>query len=66
MTVAEAAANLGISRASAYLAARSGELPVIRVGRRLVVPRRAFDVWLEAAATSSLQRRVSCPPRPNP
>jgi excisionase family DNA binding protein len=29
---------LGISRGAAYEAARRGELPVIRIGRRLLVP----------------------------
>jgi excisionase family DNA binding protein len=39
MTVAEAAELLGVSRGVAYAAARAGELPVIRLGRRLLVPR---------------------------
>jgi len=38
VTVEESAEFLGISRGSAYEAARSGELPVIRIGRRLLVP----------------------------
>jgi len=43
LTVGEAAAVLGISRGLAYELARSGELPVIRLGRRLVVPRAALE-----------------------
>jgi excisionase family DNA binding protein len=38
LTVDEAAAVLGIGRSSAYTAARSGDLPVIRIGKRLLVP----------------------------
>jgi excisionase family DNA binding protein len=38
-TVEEAAAILGISRATAY---RPGVLPVVRIGGRLLVPRRAL------------------------
>ena len=38
MTVEEAAGVLGIARASAYLAAQTGDLPTIRVGRRILVP----------------------------
>jgi excisionase family DNA binding protein len=38
-TVEEAGRLLGISRASAYGAARRGELPVIRVGRRYLIPK---------------------------
>ena len=42
LTIDEAARWLGISRGSAYEAARSGEIAgvvVIRVGRRLLVPK---------------------------
>ena len=53
MTVEEAARQLGISRGSAYAAARRGELPAIRINRRIVVPRVAFQRWLESAATGS-------------
>jgi excisionase family DNA binding protein len=38
LTVEQAAVILGIGRASAYAAAGSGDLPVIRLGRRLLVP----------------------------
>lgn len=33
---------LGISKPSAYAAAAAGEIPVIKVGRRLVVPTAVF------------------------
>jgi excisionase family DNA binding protein len=39
LTVEEAAKLLGISRGLAYEAARRGEIPTIRLGRRLLVPR---------------------------
>lgn len=42
MTVEDAGEALGISRGSAYEAARSGDLPTIRIGRRLVVPTAAL------------------------
>jgi excisionase family DNA binding protein len=38
LTVEDAARLLGISRGLAYEAARRGELPTIRLGRRLLVP----------------------------
>jgi excisionase family DNA binding protein len=38
ITVERAGELLGISRRSAYRAAASGELPTIRLGRRLLVP----------------------------
>ena len=47
LTIPETARILGISRGSAYLAARSGELPgVIRIGRRLLVSRPALERFL--------------------
>lgn len=38
LSVEEAGELLGISRQSAYRAASAGQLPVIRIGRRLIVP----------------------------
>lgn len=43
LTIEEAARVLGIGRNSAYEAARRGEIPTIKIGRRLVVPRAALD-----------------------
>lgn len=42
LTVAEAGELLGISRAFAYELVARGELPVIRLGRRRLVPKRAL------------------------
>ena len=41
MTVEETAGVYGISRASAYEGVRTGEIPSIRVGRRILVPTAA-------------------------
>lgn len=41
-TVDEAADLLGISRALAYEAVRRGEIPSLRIGRRILVPRSQF------------------------
>lgn len=43
LTVEEAAEILGISRAFAYEAVRRGEVPSIRIGRRILVPKAALD-----------------------
>ncbi len=43
LTVEEVAATLGISRAFAYEAVRRGEIPSIRIGRRVLVPRAALE-----------------------
>lgn len=37
MSVEDAAARLGIGRNQAYEAARRGELPVIKIGKRILV-----------------------------
>ena len=49
LTIMEAAEELGISKGSAYEAARAGKIPTIRIGRRLIVPRVAFDRMLAQA-----------------
>ena len=46
ITVEEAASILGIGRSAAYDAARRGQLPTRRLGRRLFVPVPAFLAWL--------------------
>jgi excisionase family DNA binding protein len=46
-TVLEAARLLGISRGAAYEGVASGEIPSIRIGRRLLVPRAAFNRLLD-------------------
>ena len=50
LTVEEAATYLGISRNSAYEAVRRGEIPNIRIGGRIVIPRRRFLDWLGAGS----------------
>jgi excisionase family DNA binding protein len=46
ITVAQAAQVLGVGRTAAYEAARRGELPTRRLGRRLLVPVPALLAWL--------------------
>jgi excisionase family DNA binding protein len=57
VTVEEAAQVLGISRSSAYEAVRRGELPVIRIGRRYVVPRAALERMLSQVAERAILYR---------
>lgn len=51
-TVEEAGKLLGIGRSAAYEAARTGELPVIRIGRRWLVSKQALDRMLSEAGQS--------------
>ena len=47
--VEEAAKLLGIGRQTAYHLAQEGKLPgALRLGRRIVVSRRALEAFLEA------------------
>ena len=42
-TVEETAKRLGIGRNSAYEAVKRGDIPSIRIGRRILVPTKALD-----------------------
>jgi excisionase family DNA binding protein len=48
ITVEQTAQILGLGRTAAYDAARRGELPTRRLGRRLLVPVPALLAWLGA------------------
>ena len=55
MKVEEAARVLGISRQTAYNLARDGKLPgARRLGRRIVVSRRALDGFLDGKGDVAL------------
>lgn len=45
-TVEETAKLLGIGRQLAYDRAKTGEIPVLKIGRRLLVPRAALEKLL--------------------
>ncbi len=53
MTVEEAAALLGISRSAAYRAVAAGQLPTIRLGRRLLVPTAKLEALLGRSAVDT-------------
>ena len=48
ITIEQTAQILGLGRTAAYDAARRGELPTRRLGRRLLVPVPALLEWLGA------------------
>jgi excisionase family DNA binding protein len=50
LTIPEAAKALGIGRNAGYEAARCGDIPTIRIGKRLLVPRAALERMLQGAA----------------
>jgi excisionase family DNA binding protein len=46
VTVEDAARELGIGRNAAYEATKRGDIPSIRIGKRILVPRAALDRML--------------------
>lgn len=53
ISVEEAGRQLGLSRNSAYLAAGRGEIPTIKIGRRLLVPIVAFERLFDRPSDAS-------------
>ena len=49
-TVNEVATILGIGRNTAYEVCRNGDIPTIRVGGRILIPRDAIEDLLASAA----------------
>ena len=56
-SVLEASELLGISRSRVYLAIHSGDLPHLRFGRRVVIPRVALHQMIDQAG-SAPQREI--------
>lgn len=53
LTIEEVAGLLGLGRTAAYEAARRGEIPSRRLGRRVVVPVPALLDWLGATESAA-------------
>ena len=49
LTVDEAGRMLGLSRGSAYEAVRTGSIPSVRIGKRILIPRAALTRLLDKA-----------------
>lgn len=47
LTMREAAIALGVDSRTVSSAIRAGEIPAVRVGRRVVIPAKRFFAWLE-------------------
>lgn len=56
LSVGEAAKLLGIGRNLCYDRVKKGEIPVIKLGRRLLVPRKALEKLLEEPQPLNLTR----------
>jgi excisionase family DNA binding protein len=53
MSVTEAGALLGLARNGSYAAAKRGEIPTIRIGNKLRVPRVALERLLNSARSTA-------------
>jgi len=58
ITVEDAAKALGVNRNTAYTAIREGQIPTIRIGRRILISKVAFDRWLEEAGQKPVAKAV--------
>jgi excisionase family DNA binding protein len=58
LTVGEAAKLLGIGRQLAYDQVRTGRIPSIRVGRRLLVPRRSLEKFLDSSENQQTEYKT--------
>lgn len=58
ITVKEAARRLGIGINQAYEACERGDLPNIRIGKRWLIPRVAFEAWLADCASAPKSESV--------
>ena len=58
LTVEEAGELLGISRALAYEMARTGRLPTLRFGKRIVVPKKAIESMLERPVATTAHEQT--------
>ena len=57
--ITEAAQLLGVGRNQAYEAAARGEIPTIKIGKRLLVPKAAFDRMVGCAAAPRAGEGIS-------
>ena len=59
LTVNEVARVLGISRGLAYSMVKTGEIPSVRFGKRVLIPRRALERLLEQGQVVALVQSKS-------
>jgi len=53
LNVNEAAKLLGLSRGSAYQACLTGQIPHIKIGKRILIPKAALDRLLEGVSQNA-------------
>jgi len=53
LTVAEAAKLLRLSKNSVYAAVKTGDIPSIKIGKRVLIPRAALEKLLSACSVAN-------------
>jgi excisionase family DNA binding protein len=59
LTAAEVGQQLGVRKSRVYELAASGMLPVVRLGRRMLFPRRGLEELADAAIERARARALS-------
>ena len=59
LTVQETAKLLGLSRSLAYEAVRNGQIPSVKVGHRILIPRVALERMLDNPVAGESAQRLS-------
>lgn len=49
---------LGIGRSTAYELVNRRDFPTVRVGRKILIPRDAFERWLEAQTAEAFSQEA--------
>lgn len=57
LTVEQAAQVLGVGRSAAYAAVRAGEIPSVRIGRRVLIPRAGLARLLGEVDDGQVEER---------
>jgi len=56
LTVTEMAEFLRIGRSSAYELCHSNELPVVRIGKTIRIPKKGLEKWIEGQAQQNARK----------
>lgn len=64
ITAAEAAEYLGLSTEKVYQMVRQGEMPGVKVGRRVLIDKHSIDRWFSNEEEAQLQERQKNTPVP--
>ena len=53
LSLEEAGKLLGVSRQTAYLLTRREDFPVLRIGRRILIPWKQLEAWMDRNVTGT-------------